>query len=558
MGGRILVPMRPVRLAAPALLALLPLRAQAPLKVEAKEIRLQNGARVLVVERPGTGAFQATLCFRGGASEEPPGLHGANALLARALYGATLPVDLEEATRAQEELAAQEDTLREALRLERKRLERGSGSEARATELEVDLKGLRARRRNGTTPSLLTDLYRSVGGNTQARVGQDALTFSAQLPGDQLEAFLRTETRRLQTLRLARLPEAREELVAHLRSPSRDRGPGLLASAALPGHPYGQDPLGTPSTLESIRTSDLRAFARARLVPDRMLLVLVGEVGSAPLTPLLERTLGTLRAQEAPEPALADLDEEVGERRFQVQSGDRDRLLLAWRVPPRNHPDYLPLRALLGCLVEGPSSRLAQRLVDRGLARSVSGSLGAEGARQLALLQVEVQPADGVGLATLEGAVAAEVLRLQQEPPPLREWQRRVQQADLEAALLLQSPAGLAQGLALAWAETGDWRPLLSLPERLARLGPEAVQAVARKYLVNGQRTVAYLSAELTAFDPVETAAAEVLGALARRRLEDPAQVEAVVSEGLRQLRMLPREDRERTVRLLQDQVKPR
>ena len=248
----------------------------------------------------------------------------------------------------------------------------------------------------------------------------------------------------------------------------------------------------------------------------------------------------------------------MGERRLQVQSGARDRLLVAWRVPPRNHPDHLALRLLTACLAEGPSSRLAQRLVDRGLARSVSASLGATGARQLAMLQVEIQPTEGVGLATLESALAAEVLRLQQEPPPAREWQRRIQETDLDLTLLLQSPGGLAQGLAAAWAEHGDWRPLLTLPERLTHLGPETIQAAARKHLVPAHRTVAFLAAELATFDPVENAAAEVLRTLARRRLEDPAQVEAVVTEGLRQMRMLPREDRERTVRLLQEQVRPR
>ncbi len=540
------------------LLAALPLLAQAPLKVEAKEVRLQNGVRVLLVDRPGLGAFHATLCFRGGASEEPPGLQGATALLARALYGATLPADLEEPTRAQEEQVAQEEALAEALRLERRRLERGSGSEARAMELETDLRGLQMRRRTTGTPTLLTDLYRRQGAQPQVKVTQDALTFSFELPLGQLETALRTETRRLQALRLARLPEAQEALVAQLRDPARDRGPGLLASAALPGHPYGRDTLGSAGTVEAMRTSELRAFARLRLVPERLLLVLVGDLGPGPSTPLLERTLGTLKSQEAPEPALSDLDEDVGERRLQVQSGARDRLLVAWRVPPRNHPDHLALRLLTACLAEGPSSRLAQRLVDRGLARSVSASLGATGARQLAMLQVEIQPTEGVGLATLESALAAEVLRLQQEPPPAREWQRRIQETDLDLTLLLQSPGGLAQGLAAAWAEHGDWRPLLTLPERLTHLGPETIQAAARKHLVPAHRTVAFLAAELATFDPVENAAAEVLRTLARRRLEDPAQVEAVVTEGLRQMRMLPREDRERTVRLLQEQVRPR
>ncbi len=530
--------------------------AQAPLRVEAKELRLQNGARVLLVERPGIGAFHATLCFRGGAAEEPPEMQGASTLLARTLYAETRAEDLEAPPKDLEEQLTQEDGLRESLRVERRRLERGSSSEARVEELESSLRALEGRRRAKAPLGLDKDLYLSTGGRAQARVSQDALTYSVDLPLSHLDTFLRTEAQRLQSMRLARFPETRAALLAEFKDPARDRGAALLSAAALPGHPYGRDLQGSRGSLEGLRWSELRAYARGRLVPERLLMVIVGDVGATPLVPLLEKTLGALKAQEAPEPALFEQDGDLGNRRLQAQSGARDRLLAAWRVPPRSHPDFLPLRALMICLTEGPSSRLQQRLVERGLAKSASGTLGANGSRQTALFQLDLEPADGVGLASLEGGLQAEILRLQQEPMGPQEWQRLLQQGELAQALEFQSAPALARALALGWAEGGDWRLALTSMDRVAKLAPETLQAVARKHLQPGRLTEAFLAPELAASDPLEALAAQVLRTLARRRIEDPAQIETLVAETLRQLRMLPREDRERSLKLLQDQVK--
>lgn len=537
------------------LLAALPLLSQAPVRVDARELRLQNGARVLVVDRPGSGAFHATLCFRGGSAEEPPELQGATSLLAQALYGATFRSDLEAPDKGLEDQLTQEDGLREALRVERRRLERGAGSDARREELEAGLRALEGRRlapAAGPGP----DLYRALGGHLTSQVNLDALQARVELPTAHLETFLRTEALRLQALRLSRFPESRDALLGSLRDPSRDRGLPLLAAAALPSHPYGRDLQGASGSLEALRWSELRTYARGRLVPERLLLVLVGDLGPTPLQPLLERTLGALKGQEAPEPALFDQEGDLGSRRLQAQAGHQDRLLVAWRVPPRSHPDFLPLRALLATLVDGATSRLHQRLVDRGIARSVRGHLGAAGSRQTALFVLDLEPAEGVGLLTLEGALQAEILRLQQEPLGPQEWQRLLQQGELSQALDLQAADSLAAALARGWAEAGDWRLSLTALERMARLAPETLQAAARRHLQPPRMTQVFLAPEFTAADPLEATASQVLRLLARRRLEDPAQIEALVSEALRQLRMLPREDRDRAVKLLQDQVR--
>lgn len=57
--------------------------------------------------------------------------------------------------------------------------------------------------------------------------------------------------------------------------------------------------------------------------------------------------------------------------------------------------------------------------------------------------------------------------------------------------------------------------------------------------------------------NPLETEMSRVLNALAAHRIQDPAQRERLVSEGLRQLRMLNPEERQRTLKLLEAQLTP-
>ena len=64
-------------------------------------------------------------------------------------------------------------------------------------------------------------------------------------------------------------------------------------------------------------------------------------------------------------------------------------------------------------------------------------------------------------------------------------------------------------------------------------------------------------SAGTTNLDPFEADMARVLRALASSRIEDPAQREQLVSEGLRQLRMLSAEERRHTLKLLEAQLPP-
>jgi zinc protease len=549
-----------MRLLVPILVTALGLQAQVPRLTEVQERRLTNGTRVLLVQRRELTAFHATLVFRGGRAEEPTALAGATDLLARALYGATWPEDVEpgKAKSALDALLKQEEGLLEAVRLERLRLRRDAAT-SQLPALEASLASLQGRLQTQLSASPLADLYTARGGRQRAEATADALMASSELPLESFDFWCRTEAQRLRTLQLSRFSGARAALSTELQRRGT-QGMAMLRGAALPGHPYGRDLADHLSALEALRWSDLRSYAHRALSPDRLTLILIGGQGPEQALPTLERHFGALPVSpDSEEALLPEIPADLGDRRVQVTLGGEPHLLTGWRLPARSHRDHLALRLAAQLLGGGQTSRLQTRLVrQKALAREVTLQMDLPGSHLPGLLAVDLKPAVGHSLAELENALQNEILRLQQEPIPQEEWARAITMLEADYLRTLDDPAALARALGRAWAEGGDWRLLELDVQRLRTLAPEGVQAAARAWLKPSHRTTALLEPSSSdGLDPLEAETAKVLNALAASRIQDLAQREHLVKEGLRQLRMLSPEERRRTLSLLAAQLGP-
>jgi predicted Zn-dependent peptidase len=549
---------RPLRALAWLLAA--PLLAQSLAQPDVVERRLANGAKVILAPRPGTGAFHAVLFFRQGGADESGPFVGATELLARSLYGHTWPEDI--ATPAGlDPLLKQEEGAWEELRLRRVQARRNPDTAPPdLDEVQASLDALHQQLRSRLAQDVGADLYAAKGGRNQLAVAtRDFLAAGLELPQEAFEFWCRTEAARLQKVELSRLPFDREALLAELKRGAYPRDPGIavLLGAALPGHPYGRDLSDHAASLEALRWSELRDFAHRACAPSRMAIVLAGDLDPAQAMPLLEATLGKLPAPpESEDPILPDLNPAMGERRVQVLGQD-PRLLVGWRIPPRTHPDYAALQVLAQILGGGATSRLQSRLVEReGLFKDAAASLGRPGARFPGLLIVEAHPEEGHSLPEAESAVHNEILRLQQEPIGLDEWQKAIAQLELTHLATEEDARDFSLALGLAWIQCGDWRAFLDEPRRLRAAGPESLQRAARAYLVPARRATIAVERDASAsLDPVDQQILEVLRTLAARNLTDLAQREALVNEGLRQLQMLPVAERERTLKLLRSQL---
>ena len=522
------------------------LPAQGP---ETTERRLSNGMRVLVVERPSDGMVHAELFVRGGRSDAG-GLPPASVeLLARSLFGRCMPVDLSSKAEA---IAHEEEALYESMR--REILQR-SRSEPGAPPPEVTALHAQAMARLaaefGDATSL--DLLEQIGVTARTtRANADFISTSFDLPAGQLESWARVEAKLLGQMNLYRFLSERERWLEYLRKyPLADPGLSPLLGSAFVGQPYASAMDENPGAIAGLTRADAKTLAARLFSPERMLLVMVGDISAEGIVPVLETSFGMLRSGSESEPVASGSSPSMSSLRLQVSRLAYPRLYMGWRVPPATSTDTLALALASRVLGQGSSGRF-QSLVDHGLAQSVKVELGVPGAKALNMLLITAEPEEGHSLAELEIALRGEVLRLMEELVPGDEFQKALNQVELQNLCAEEDPAALAAAFGTSWAVLGDWRQAFIPAKRLRQIRPEEIQRVARLHLSMDRLIVGLVEPDRSlSDDPLDHKLAQALRALALRKGVEPAKAETLVQDGMRQLQMLPRDQRVITLKLL-------
>jgi zinc protease len=192
----------------------------------------------------------------------------------------------------------------------------------------------------------LWDRLEALGADFDGRTGADATDFHAAGDPEDLDALLRIEADRLRAplagIDAGELAREREVVVRELLSaggPTSTAGQvDWVAARAFPGHPYGR--AATPASLRGIALDDVRAFAGARYVAPRLVLVVVGPSPPAELLAAARAAFGPLtgdpRAPVAPDttaPAPPDLDARAPGLEVRPGAVERPVLWLAWAIP---------------------------------------------------------------------------------------------------------------------------------------------------------------------------------------------------------------------------------
>lgn len=537
--------------------------AQVP---EVKEYRLSNGFQILCVERPGAGSVHARLVVRGGRADTGTLPAAAAELLTRTLFRHLLPEEMGPENGLQA-LLLQEEGLFETLRLDR--IRRGRQQSAEGSTEGSALTQLHAKHltelRTKIEASVVLDPLVVLGATRREATSEaDEIAFSLDLPSNAFESWCRTELRHLQRMALFQFPFERERLIQELgkRNLGNEGALSILMGTAFSGHPYGQTFDLEKGSIEGLTWSEIRTFARSLFSPERMTLVLVGDLNLETTLPVLKTSFGAFptapEGRGRREDRSVELPEAPGYRRLQASTAGDPCVFLAWRIPPANHPDEPALRILAQVLGGSKSSRLVRRIQEeRGLARSISAQVGVPGGRDPSLFLIEAKPSEGHGLVELEEAIQGEILRIQRELFPEEDLRRAQRQLETEALMVQEDAASLAKALGRAVAQCGDWRQAFRVRSLGGDLGQEEIQTVARRYLVPGQGITALLEADplLAPRDPLEEKLGKALSVLVQRKVEDPAQVGTIVRETLRQLRMLSLPERQQTLKLLEAQT---
>lgn len=520
---------------------------------------MDNGVQILLVERPGIKAFHARMALSGGRSDTGVLPAASAELLARTLYGSPLRDKVDPKLEA---LLRQEEGLCEALRLEKMRRKRLEGGES-APE-EKNLSSLREKCLSELKARLEAagpDRLEQLGALSRRVVAQaDAIHFSLDLPKSAFEQWLELEFHRLSRLDGSYFPFVKAQFLEEIQQGrfEKEKQRSVVYNTALAGWSYAQVAEHQAGSLEAITWSDMRELASRLVSPDRLKLILVGDLKLDAIMPVLKKTLGKLGvpAHSAPRKgdAVQSMEASAGNRRMQANLPGASILYMAWRVPSSNHPDEIALKLMSTVLESRLRKRLLESTGDRRLADSVEIALGVPGWRMDCLLMVEAVPAKGHSLQALEEAIHGEALRITRELAQEDELRKGQRMMEAEPLLCQEDAASLSEVLANALVESGDWRRAFQDQNLGRAITALEVQTVARRYLTPERSTVVLLEPDplLNPKDAIEERLAKALAAILAKRVEDPAKAENIVRDTLRQLRMLSGPERERTLKLLE------
>jgi zinc protease len=272
-----------------------------------------------------------------------------------------------------------------------------------------------------------------------------------------------------------------------------ENNPGRLlwrevVAAAFTAHPYQWPVIGWRSDVENVPRDTLYRYYKSHYGPNTATVVIVGDFDTARALDLVRRHFGALKPIPAPEPVYTTEPPQRGERRVTVQRpGALPTVMAAYKVPQTASPETYALDVLTMVLGEGRTSRFYQALVEKGLASSAGAS--DPSLHDPFLFEVTATARPGVSADRLEAALLAEVERVREAPITPEELRRAQNRA--EADFVFQTDSVTAQARQIGYfAMVADWRYLTTYLDRIRALSPEAIQEVARKYLVPDGRTI--------------------------------------------------------------------
>lgn len=264
-------------------------------------------------------------------------------------------------------------------------------------------------------------------------------------------------------------------------------------AAAFKAHPYRWPVIGWMSDIASIQRDDLYKYYKAYYAPDNAFIVVSGDVDPESILRKVEKEFGGVPASNIRTPHRTDEPEQQGTRRIYVKKeAELPFVTISYHVPNFPHEDNFALDVLSTVLSDGRSSRLYKDLVyEKRIALSASAEYGGL-YRSPYLFTLNATAAPGKNIEEVEKALYEEIDGIRQAPPSETEVQKAKNQ--IEASFIFAQDSTYSKALYAGMFEMmGDWRLMDKYLEGIRKVSPADIQAMARKYLNEDNKTVGIL-----------------------------------------------------------------
>ena len=348
-------------------------------------------------------------------------------------------------------------------------------------------------------------LIAAAGGKENAFTGSDYTCYFQQLEKSHLGLSFKLEADRMANLQLTKEEFDKEiKVVMEERRWRTDDKPQskvgeAFQAAAYQANSYGRQVIGFMNDLENMTYEDAREWYHDWYAPNNATLVVVGDVKASEVYKLAQQYFGKLSPKVLPvrKPQVEPV--QIGERRVIVKAPAKlPYLLMGYHVPALvdTDKDWEPyaLEVLAGVLSGNPASRLNQKLVrESQLAIDVSAGYDILARGHLSLFELDGTPSEGKTVKELEVALLQQIEQVKNSGVTVEELDRV--KAGVIASDVYKRDSMFYQAMQIGTIETVgfSYRILEDYPNKLRAVTPEQVQAVAKKYLLQDNLTIATL-----------------------------------------------------------------
>lgn len=354
-------------------------------------------------------------------------------------------------------------------------------------------------------PKQFSNIIQRNGGTDNAFTTKDHTMYFQTLSSDRISLSIELESDRMKNLLLDPLDVENERNVVmeerrmrYEDDPQNSLYENLFATA-FKIHPYRNPVIGWMSDIASIQRDDLYSYYRKYYTPENAFIVISGDIEADKIIQEIRDKFGSIpptessgtksrgNEQKAREP------EQMGEKRiFLKREAELPYIAIAYHVPNFPHEDSFALDVMSAILSDGMSARLYRNIVrEKRLAINIFSDYSGFNIDPFLFL-FGATAAPDKNIMDVEKAIYEEIESLKNELPTEREVQKAKNQ--VEAYFIFSQDSNYSKALYTGIFEMlGGWRLIERYIEGIRRVSPSDVQAVARKYFRDENKTVGIL-----------------------------------------------------------------
>jgi len=368
-------------------------------------------------------------------------------------------------------------------------------------ELEAQVKDAIATADSFVEENEYDRIVESNGGvGMNAGTGEDSTNYFYSFPENRIELWFLLESERfLHPVFREFYKErdvVREERRMRVESSPQGKLVEALLATAFEAHPYRVMPGGWASDIDNFRMTEAEVFYKKYYTPGNITIGVAGDVNPTEAKRMAEKYFGRLAKAPLPPMVRTVEPKQEGPKRIAVESPAQPFLAIAYKRPSQYSPDDAALDVLSDILSGGRTGLIYKELVrDKKIALGAGSQDTFPSGKYPALFLFYVIPSTGHSLEENEKALYAIIDHVKKDKVDDATIARvRIK---LRAALIrkLDSNSGLASELCSYSVNFGDWKKLFTQLQEYDKVTADDVQRVAKQYLIENARTVAYTQA---------------------------------------------------------------